>query len=219
MTDPRTSGSMPNGNGWKVATIVLAVVVGLGIVGAAIWVVVTSLQSGSSAPTPSPTMTASPTPSPSPTSPPSPSPTPTSSASTACTADQLTVRAGDQGGAAGSTGLQIILQNSSAAPCTIDGYPQVMFVGNQNGTQIGAVAVPDPSVPSKTFTLAPGDSVYSLLTIGEASNYDGCTVTVTDGFRVIPPGGSGALYLPDAKYEACAQASIQQLRVSAVQQN
>ncbi|GGI37452.1 hypothetical protein GCM10010988_14040 [Cnuibacter physcomitrellae] len=218
MTDPRTSGSMPQGNGWRIATIVLAIVVGLGIVVAAVGLVVVSLQGGSAAPTPAPT-TATPTPSATPTPTPTPTPTSTPTAGGACTPEQLAVRASDPQGTAGSTVLQLVFSNTSSTTCTMSGYPQVMFVGDQNGTQIGAAAIPDPTVRVETLTLNPGDSAYSLLTIGEAGNYDGCTPTVVDGFRVYPPDASGALYLPDASYGACAESGIQQLRVGAVQQN
>lgn len=142
-------------------------------------------------------------------------------ASSRCSVGELTGSIADGGGgAAGSYGVAIVLANDGQRSCTLQGWPGVSFVGDGNGTQIGAPAVLDRSTPHETLTLAPGDEVQAILRITQAANYDAaeCEPQAVDGFRVYPPGSVESLFVgaTGSSYEACANASVEQLTVGAL---
>ncbi len=92
------------------------------------------------------------------------------------------------------------------------------FVGDGNGTQIGAAADFDPSVAIATITLAPGASAHAPLKITIAENYDAaaCQPSATDGLRVYPPGETHAMFIPSTDYTGCLDASVHLLTVQAI---
>ncbi|NRD25097.1 DUF4232 domain-containing protein [Frigoribacterium sp. VKM Ac-2836] len=142
-------------------------------------------------------------------------------ASSRCTVGELTAGIADGGGgAAGSYGVAIVLTNSGQRSCTLQGWPGVSFVGDGNGTQIGASAVLDRSTAHETHTLAPGGEVQTIVRITQTGNYDAdeCRPQATDGFRIYPPGSLESIFVPasGASYEACANAQVQQLTVGAL---
>jgi len=145
----------------------------------------------------------------------------TGDASSRCTVGELTAEIADGGGgAAGSYGVAIILTNSGQRSCTLQGWPGVSFVGDGNGTQIGASAALDRSSSHETHTLAPGGEVQTIVQIAQTGNYDAaeCRPQATDGFRVYPPGSLESIFVPasGSSYEACANAQVQQMTVSAL---
>lgn len=142
-------------------------------------------------------------------------------ASSRCTVGELSAEIADGGGgAAGSYGVAIILTNSGQRSCTLQGWPGVSFVGDGNGTQIGAPAALDRSSSHETHTLAPGGEVQTIVQIAQTGNYDAaeCRPQATDGFRVYPPGSLESIFVPasGSSYEACANAQVQQVTVSAL---
>lgn len=145
----------------------------------------------------------------------------TGDVSSRCTVGELTAEIADGGGgAAGSYGVAIILTNSGQRSCTLQGWPGVSFVGDGNGTQIGASAALDRSSSHETHTLAPGGEVQTIVQIAQTGNYDAaeCRPQATDGFRVYPPGSLESIFVPasGSSYEACANAQVQQMTVSAL---
>jgi hypothetical protein len=122
------------------------------------------------------------------------------------------------GGAAGHTGVRIEFTNTSSQSCSMHGYPGVSFVGDGNGTQIGAPARRDPGLPEPQLTLAPGGAAYAALLIANAQNYDAatCQPTPTDGFRVYPPNSTTALFVRDDRWTGCASPSVELLTVQPV---
>ena len=142
-------------------------------------------------------------------------------ASSRCTTGELTAEIADGGGgAAGSYGVAIILTNGGQRSCTLQGWPGVSFVGDGNGTQIGASAALDRATPHEAHTLAPGAEVQTIVQIAQTGNYDAseCRPQATDGFRVYPPGSLESIFVPasGSSFEACANARVQQMRVSAL---
>jgi hypothetical protein len=142
-------------------------------------------------------------------------------ASSRCTVGELTAEIADGGGgAAGSYGVAIILTNSGQRSCTLQGWPGVSFVGDGNGTQIGASAALDRSSSHETHTLAAGGEVQTIVQIAQTGNYDAseCRPQATDGFRVYPPGSLESIFVPasGSSFEACANAQVQQMTVSAL---
>lgn len=154
------------------------------------------------------------------TSTPSASPTAgTASGVTRCTTSSLagTIERGS-GGAAGSVWVHIALRNTGTAPCTLQGWPGVSFVGGGNGSQIGAAADRDESSPHPTVTLATGQTAVAPLKVTQAGNYPSaeCAPTQPDGFRVYPPGSTASLFIRDSDQTACADDGASLLVVQAL---
>lgn len=123
-----------------------------------------------------------------------------------------------EGGAAGSTEVTLVLTNGGSSACALQGWPGVSFVGDGNGTQLGAPADLDRSAPHPTVTLQPGGTAQAPLKIVQALNYSkaDCNPQQADGFRVYPPGSTASLFVKDADATACRSASISLLTVGAL---
>jgi hypothetical protein len=138
-----------------------------------------------------------------------------------CATSQLTGSVADGGSSApGTQRVAIILRNTGSGPCTLQGWPGVSFVGGGNGSQIGNPAVLDRATPHPTLTLRPHGEVQAVVTVKQAGDWDSatCEPRVTDGFRVIPPGSSQALFVGASGplFESCASTDIHQLTTSAL---
>lgn len=199
----RHADPAPRGNPWKAVAIVLASLIVVGLIA---WLVVW-LVGGQPAPAPTPTPTET-------SATPTPTPTPTPTATALCTTDTATAELGQSEGAAGSVMVPIIFTNTSSAPCTLEGYPVVEFVGDGDGTTIGAPASESGTTPETLVTVEPGQTASALLTITVA-DVEGCTRVPVDGFRVLTPGSSDAFFLATTDYEGC-QEDVSVLSVSAV---
>jgi hypothetical protein len=125
------------------------------------------------------------------------------------------------GGAAGHTDVRIEFTNTSSQSCSMHGFPGVSFVGDNNGTQIGAPAQRESGAPESTVDLAPGGTAYAALLIANAQNYDAatCQPTPVDGFRVYPPNSTTALFVRDARWTGCAATTVELLTVQPVSAN
>ena len=125
------------------------------------------------------------------------------------------------GGAAGHTGVRIEFTNTSSESCSMHGFPGVSFVGDNNGTQIGAPAQRESGAPEATVDLAPGGTAYAALLIANAQNYDEatCQPTPVDGFRVYPPNSTTALFVRDDRWTGCAAPTVELLTVQPVSSN
>lgn len=91
------------------------------------------------------------------------------------------------------------------------------FVGDGNGTQLGAPA--ERTGAARTVSLASGRSTTALLQVAEAGNYPSgtCRPTTADGFRVYPPDSTTAAFVKSS-VQACAGTDLAspQLVVSSV---
>lgn len=124
------------------------------------------------------------------------------------------------GASAGHYELEIVLENEASEPCVLQGWPGVSFVGDGDGTQIGAAATLDRSSPHGSVTLAPGASAHANLSVANAQNFDeGCEQTTADGLRVYPPGEKRSLFVQNDELTllACANPDDQLLDVQAFQ--
>jgi len=92
---------------------------------------------------------------------------------------------------------RIILHNTSARPCFVQGYGGLSYVGHGNGTQIGAPADRTPSKTPKTV-LQPGDKVRSAVSETSVAPYPKkqCRPVKVDGFRVYLPDETHSFYIP-----------------------
>ncbi|NUU07123.1 DUF4232 domain-containing protein [Leifsonia sp. C5G2] len=151
------------------------------------------------------------------------SPRPTATASSTavpiegqCDTGKLTGSIGrGGGGAAGSVEVSLVLTNTGSTECSLQGWPGVSFVGDGNGTQLGAAASFDRSKPHPTVVLQPGGTATAPLKITQALNYDEaeCKPKAADGFRVYPPGSTESLFVKDAGVTACTSDTISLLTV------
>lgn len=124
------------------------------------------------------------------------------------------------GASAGHYELEIELENEASEPCVLQGWPGVSFVGDGDGTQIGASATLDRSSPHGSVTLAPGSSAHANLLVANAQNFDeDCEQTTADGLRVYPPGETRSLFVQDDDVTllACANPDDELLEVQAFQ--
>ena len=121
------------------------------------------------------------------------------------------------GGAAGSVEVSIVLTNNGSSECSLQGWPGVSFVGDGNGTQLGAAAQLDRTKPHPTVVLQPGGTAQAPLRIVQALNYSEseCKPKPADGFRVYPPGSTESLFIKDAGVTACTSDSVSLLTVGA----
>lgn len=103
---------------------------------------------------------------------------------------------------------KIVLTNTSDEPCSIQGYGGLSYVGDRNGTQIGAAADRTPSRTPKTV-LQPGDKVRSAVAETTTGPYPKakCRPTPVDGFRVYVPDETKALFVPHAT-TGCANPEV-----------
>jgi hypothetical protein len=91
----------------------------------------------------------------------------------------------------------IVLRNTSGHTCSTGGYGGVSYVGDGNGTQIGAPAVRTNAQAVKTFVLAPGQRLRSPLDEVNGLNFPKgrCHPTHVDGFRVYVPNATASQYV------------------------
>ncbi|HEY8280859.1 MAG TPA: DUF4232 domain-containing protein [Leifsonia sp.] len=124
------------------------------------------------------------------------------------------------GGAAGSVAVTLVLTNTGAKACTLQGWPGVSFVGDGNGTQLGAAAEQDTTAPHPTVSLAPGGTATAPLRIAQALNYSSgtCSPQKPDGLRVYPPGSTTALFVSYTDMTACASKAVSLLTVGGLVQ-
>jgi hypothetical protein len=83
---------------------------------------------------------------------------------------------------------RIVLTNTSGRACTTGGYGGLSYVGQGNGTQIGAPAVRIDG-PAAIYVLGPGQRLRSEISEATALVYPKkrCHPTHVDGFRVYVP--------------------------------
>ena len=168
-----------------------------------------------------PATSASPTSaSPSATTSPSPSATATSAApagTALCKASSLTATTDSTGGgAAGSIYEKLILTNSGAAPCVLEGFAGVSLTADANGAPIGEPATRETTTPVTRIELAPGKSAWAELRYTQAGNYGDCTKVPAAGYRIYPPEDTASLFIAEP-HDACSNAGIKLLTITAFQ--
>ncbi len=207
--NPGNGNPKPRRTGLIITIVALAVVL-LGLI-----VVLVVVSMNNAAPATSPTGT------PVTSAPSTPSSSPTSTATTSpavarCTVSQLSVTLGQPNGAAGSELVPILFTNTGSTPCELHGFPGVSFVGDGNGTQLGAAAAEDSSVAIVQNTLKPGGVVHAPLKIVNAQLESNCTVVPADGLRVYPPHSFEAVFVKTTGLSACSNKDVSLLTVQPV---
>jgi hypothetical protein len=121
---------------------------------------------------------------------------------TTCRTANLTVTLSAPNGAAGQVGLEIGFRNDGTTPCTMTGYPGVSFL-DAAGHQIGVPAVRNPGVDYATVSVAPGETVYSLLQLTNPSMTN-CPVSAPAKVRVFPPNETADVRIAANGLKLCA---------------
>lgn len=139
-----------------------------------------------------------------------------------CTTAHLTgtVASDNGGGAAGSVYEKIVLKNTGAHSCTLQGWAGVSFVGHGNGTQLGAAALQNRTGLHATVTIHPRKTASVPVRVTQAANYPASTcgtLTKADGFRVYPPGSKTSIFVAARGTQGCTSTKVKLLTVSAVQ--
>ena len=164
----------------------------------------TSTPAASPATSPSATATTTPSTPPAATATPTVSPTTAASsqpaASTAACATSalhVVVPSGSGNAAAGSAYYPIQFSNTSGSACTLYGYPGVSFVSAAGGSQIGAAATRNPTLPAHLISLSPGQTVHATLQVVDALNYPaaGCGPVTAHWLKVYPPNQTAPVYV------------------------
>ncbi|PSL37290.1 uncharacterized protein DUF4232 [Labedella gwakjiensis] len=172
----------------------------------------------SASPSSTPTASASSAPVSAPSAEPSANASQTPAPEGTCPTDGLDITVVDGGGgAAGSVDLALQFTNTTDAECLLDGPPGVSFVGDGNGTQIGAPATQTGA--GEPVTIAAGGSAYAPLKVANAQNYDAadCTPVTADGYRVYPPHSYTSVFVKASGMTACENPDAALLSVGPVQ--
>ncbi|WP_139977728.1 DUF4232 domain-containing protein [Nocardioides litoris] len=114
-----------------------------------------------------------------------------------CRDRDLTASYHARGDAAGHRYGVIKLTNTSGdRVCSVRGYGGLSYVGDGNGTQVGAAATRTPG-RVRTVVLDPGQSVVSRVDEVVAQNYprSTCRPEHVDGFRVYAPDATRSQYV------------------------
>ncbi len=116
----------------------------------------------------------------------------------ACTNADLTASYRHTDDGAGHHFGFIVLHNTSDRTCHTGGYSGVSYVGDGNGTQIGAPAVRTDAADVRVFVVAPGQRLRSPLDEVNAFNFSAtrCRRAHVDGFRVYVPNSTKSQYVP-----------------------
>jgi len=146
---------------------------------------------------------------------PSPSSTASTSSPVAAPADNGLCKAGDvklalgQGDAgAGSLYRPLLITNSSAKPCEIQGFPGVSYVGGTDGHQVGKDAFREGS-KGNAVKLNPGQSAAADIQFVNVQNFDSATCQPTEvkGLRIYLPQETASNFVP-APGTGCASTKI-----------
>lgn len=154
----------------------------------------TSPSASATTPSTSPAATATPTVSP--TAAASSQPV-TSTAACVTSALHIVVPSGSGNAAAGSAYYPIQFSNTSGTACTLYGYPGVSFASAAGGSQIGAAATRNPTLPAKLISLSPGQTVHATLQVVDAMNYpsSGCGLVTAHWLKIYPPNQTAPVYV------------------------
>jgi len=125
----------------------------------------------------------------------------TASGTPACTNADLTASYRHSDDGAGHRYGFIVLRNTSGHACHTGGYGGISYVGDGDGTQIGAPAVRTDTAAVATYVLTPGQRLRSPLDEVRAGTYSKkrCRPAHVDGFRVYVPNATKAQYVARAR--------------------
>ncbi len=119
---------------------------------------------------------------------------------------KLSLGQGDSG--AGSTYRPLLITNSSAKPCTIQGFPGVSYVAGTDGHQVGKDAFRE-GTKGNAVKLDPGQTAAADIQFVNVRNYDPgtCQPTPVKGLRIYLPQETASNFVP-SDGTGCASTKI-----------
>jgi Protein of unknown function (DUF4232) len=114
-----------------------------------------------------------------------------------CTNADLTASYRHSDDGAGHSYGWIVLRNTSGHACRTGGYGGVSYVGDGNGTQIGAPAVRTDAAHVASYVVTPGQRLRSPIDEVNALNFPKkrCRPAHVDGFRIYVPNATRSQYV------------------------
>ncbi|GLU49816.1 DUF4232 domain-containing protein [Nocardiopsis ansamitocini] len=125
-------------------------------------------------------------------------------AASACTSADVAIELGGGDAGAGSVNRDIVVTDTGATDCTLNGYPGLAWV-DADGNQIGGSAERDGSDHS-VVTLSPGDSATASYRQANPLNFpkEECDPTDAAGLQVILPETDEPFFVRVDDATACA---------------
>lgn len=122
-----------------------------------------------------------------------------------CTTDNLKGAFAGRDAGASNVDEELQLTNTGTTDCTLQGWPGVSLVGDNNGTQIGQPAEFDRSTAHAVVSLKPGTTAVAHFHYVQADAFDQatCKPATGDGFRMYPPGSTTSLFIAASGVKGC----------------
>ena len=119
---------------------------------------------------------------------------------------KLSLGQGDAG--AGSVYRPLLITNSSAKPCTIQGFPGVSYVAGADGHQVGKDAFRE-GTKGNAVKLNPGQTAAADIQFVNVQNFDPgtCQPTPVKGLRIYLPQETASNFVP-SEGTGCASTKI-----------
>jgi hypothetical protein len=135
----------------------------------------------------------------------------------ACSPSDLQVSLGAVSGTASADYQYINFQNTSAAACTLSGFPGISLRSSISHRQVGAAATWAPGSDPAPVAVQPGGLASALMRVALVRDYPDsvCHPAAAATLQVYPPGQTVPLEVPYA-VTGC-EASVDLLRVTAIE--
>ncbi|WP_370444825.1 DUF4232 domain-containing protein [Amycolatopsis sp. CA-128772] len=115
-----------------------------------------------------------------------------------CKAGDVKLSLGQGDAGAGSRYRPLLITNSSAKPCTIQGFPGVSYVAGTDGHQVGKDAFREGG-KGNAVKLNPGQTAAADIQFVNVGNFDpgACQPTQVKGLRIYLPQETASNFVPD----------------------
>jgi len=125
-----------------------------------------------------------------------------------CKAGDVKLSLGQGDAGAGSVFRPLLITNSSAGPCTIQGFPGVSYVGGTDGHQVGKDAFRE-GTKGNAVKLNPGQTAAADIQFVNVQNFDPgtCQPTPVKGLRIYLPQETASNFVP-SDGTGCASTKI-----------
>ncbi|MGV9359692.1 MULTISPECIES: DUF4232 domain-containing protein [unclassified Amycolatopsis] len=125
-----------------------------------------------------------------------------------CKAGDVKLSLGQGDAGAGSVYRPLLITNSSAKPCTIQGFPGVSYVAGPDGHQVGKDAFRE-GTKGNAVKLNPGQTAAADIQFVNVRNFDpgACQPTAVRGLRIYLPQETASNFVP-SEGTGCAGTKI-----------
>ncbi|WP_408630222.1 DUF4232 domain-containing protein [Amycolatopsis mongoliensis] len=125
-----------------------------------------------------------------------------------CKAGDVALSLGQGDAGAGSVYRPLLIKNTSAKPCEIQGFPGVSYVAGNDGHQVGKDAFRE-GTKGNAVKLNPGQSAVADIQFVNVRNFDPgtCQPTSVKGLRIYLPQETASNFVP-SDGTACAGTKI-----------